>query len=163
MQMKAKGHGAEKGKKEEERGGGTDLRWLMWRFTVVLVGGGGSKRRCCRWRSTVSSPFVFPCFLFVFSFFSFSCSSFLSSSSGLIFFLSFGLFTLSSTLLCSPPSVFIGKTEGGGKTPYYPYPRGTWPGRPLYSRPEPPKGYVPFLLPPRGKQVGRLSRRLFEV
>jgi hypothetical protein len=64
--------------------------------------------------------------------------------------------------LSFPPFVFIGKTEGG-KTPYYPCPRGTWPTRPLCGRPEPPKGYVPFLLPPRGKQVGRLCRCLFEV
>ena len=42
--MKAKGEGAEKGKKEEERGGETDLQWLLWSLTVVLAGGGGSKR-----------------------------------------------------------------------------------------------------------------------
>ena len=107
MQMKAKGDGAEKGKKEEERGVGTDLQWLLWRLTVVLADGGGSKRRCCRWRWAVSPP-VFPCFLSVFSFLFFSCSFFLSSSSGLFFSGAFHpppLFVLS-------PSVFIGKTEG---------------------------------------------------
>jgi hypothetical protein len=33
----------------------------------------------------------------------------------------------------------------------------------MCSRPEPPKGYVPFILPPHGKQVGMLCRHLFEV
>jgi hypothetical protein len=51
----------------------------------------------------------------------------------------FSFFGLLSQL---PPSVFIGKTEGG-RTPYYPCPRGTWPGRPRCSHPEPPKGTSP--------------------
>jgi len=90
----------------------------------------------------------------------FSC---LSRPSFLPFFFSFFSF-FCPLFQFPPPSVFIGKTEGGGgKTPYCPCPRGTWLGRPLCGRPEPPKGYVPFLLPPRGKQVGRLCCRLFEV
>ena len=113
-------------------------------------------------------PLFFLSFSFLFSPFSslgsllsyvlLSLSSFLPP---LFFFFFFLLFL--SPFSVPPPSVFIGKTEGGGKTPYCPCPRGTWLGRPLCGRPEPPKGYVPFLLPPRGKQVGRLSRRLFEV
>jgi len=27
--------------KEEERGGGTDLRWLLWRLIIVPAGDGG--------------------------------------------------------------------------------------------------------------------------
>jgi len=83
----------------EVHGGARWWRWFQAALLSVVVDG--------------FFPLCLPLFsLCFFFFFSFSCSSFLSSSSGLIFFLSFGLFTLSSTLLCSPPSVFIGKTEG---------------------------------------------------
>jgi len=97
-------------------------------------------------------------FSFLFSPFSSLCSLLSRVLSSLSSFVPFFFSPFSVPFLNFPPSVFIGKTEGGGKTPYYPCPRGTWPGRPLCSRPEPPKGYVPFLLPPHGKQVGRLCR-----
>jgi hypothetical protein len=95
----------------EVHGGARWWRWFQAALLSVVVDG--------------FFPLCLPLFsLCFFFFFSFSCSSFLSSSSGLIFFLSFGLFTLSSTLLCSPPSVFIGKTEGRERQ-----------GQPMCSRP----------------------------
>jgi len=135
-----------------------------------------ASRRCCRRRRCccrggriavaggASPSSSFPSSVFFFHFLSFFLLFPLSVLSSLVFSRlsrpSFPFFfsPFSVPFLNFPPSVFIGKTEGGGKTPYYPCPRGTWPGRPLCSRPERPKGYVPFLLPPHGKQVGRLCR-----
>jgi len=98
----------------------------------------------------------------LFSFLFFLSLGFLFSSLSLFFF-SLSLFLFLSLFSQLPPFVFIGKTKGGGKTPYYPCPRGTWAGRPSCSRPELPKGYVPFFPPSRGKQVGMLCQRLFEI
>ena len=96
---------------------------------------------------------------FLYFFFSFSLSVFCSFYCLFFFSLSF---PFSVPFFSAPPSVFIGKTKGG-KTPYHPCPRGTWRGRPLCSRSELPKGYIPLLLPPCGKQVGMLCWRLFKV
>ena len=100
-----------------------------------------------------------------------SLSSVLRSLSAFLFFFFFRLFpSLFSSLLCS---VSLSRSFGLSlpsllRPLFFPFPcfyrqkqgRETWLGRPLCCRPEPPKGYIPFLLPPRGKQVG--CRRLFE-
>jgi len=95
----------------------------------------------------------FLCFFFSFLSFSRFFVLFTISSSSFFLFSFFCPFFLSF-----PPSLFIGKTEGA-KTPYYPCPRGTWAGRPLCSRPEQPKGYVPFLLRPHRDVVSRVFLR----
>jgi hypothetical protein len=107
MQMKTEGYGAAKGKKEEERGGGTDLRWLLWRLLVVLASGGEMAVDLGGVPSLFSPLFSFSSSLFFFftAFFPFLLvfSSFffsVSKASPLFFVPPFVL----------SPYVFIGKT-----------------------------------------------------
>ena len=96
------------------------------------------------------------------SFLCFSTFFFFSSSIFLFFFLSvlssFPLLFCSFLFLPSAlslPCIYRQKIEGRALLPLPS--RGTrigWPGRPHAAAPEPSKGYVPSIFPPRGKQVG---------
>ena len=141
--------GTQQEKEEGEKG---------WPAVAATVGcATGSDRRRRWWPVTLFffslSPLFYVLFLLFSSSFFFSFSplfSLLSSALYLSLGLSVSLFPLFSVLFFFPFPCFYRQKQG----------RETWLGRPLCCRPEPPKGYVPFLLPPRGKQVG--CRRLFE-
>jgi len=120
------------------RSGG--LRWL------------GSPVAKWQWLQAVIFLSSFLCFsAFFFSFLPLFFSSFFFRSSAPSLFCSAALPPLCFFFFCSLP-LYLWEKQG----------RETQ-GRPLCSRPEPPKGYVPSILPPRGKQVGMLCRCLFEV
>ena len=101
MQMKTKGYEVEKGKKEEERGGGIDLRWLLWRLPVVLAGdgdAGGEMTKKNRWQSFSLLSSVF---LLFFSVFLLPSPPFFFFWSSALCFFFFGLQSLSSLPSCS--------------------------------------------------------------
>jgi len=101
MQMKTKGYEAKKGKKEEERGGGIDLRWLLWRLPVVLAGdgdAGGEMMKKNRWQSFSLLSSVF---LLFFSVFLLPSPPFFFFWSSALCFFFFGLQSLSSLPSCS--------------------------------------------------------------
>jgi len=122
-------------------------RWGNWPAVAAGEAHGGA--RWWRWfqaalLSVAVDSFFPPCLplfsLCFFLFFFFSCSSFLSSSTGLFFsfFQSFHPLLYSLVL---PPSVFIGKTEGRERQ-----------GRPMCSRPTTAQGDASFCFSlPRGR------------
>jgi len=138
---------ATKEKKEEERGGRTDLWWPLWRLMVVLAGGsdadGGSRWRSFSLLSTTSLHFFSFLHLFFYSFF-------------VLVFCSFPLFFFFFLQLSSP--IFRGKI-GERKV-----------GAAIVQPPQkPPEGHIPsvFFHTVIGhgselRQVGALGRRLFE-
>ena len=101
---------AAKEKKEEERGGGIDLRWPLWRLMVVLAGGGdtgGEMAVAPGSGLSLFSPLLL-CIFFLF-FLCFSLLFFFRSSAHSLFCYAPSLFLF---FLLLPPFVFIGKNRG---------------------------------------------------
>jgi len=142
--------------RRKKKGRRADLWWLRPLAVLVEATGGGAGGS--RWPAVLFSFSLSPlCFFVLFStsfffffFFILPPLSFLFS-----FFCSLSFCFLSS-FFRRPPRFFFPFTcfyrQKQGK--------GTWLGRPLCCRPKQPKGYVPSILPPRGKHVG--CRRLLE-
>ena len=108
------------------------------------------------------------CSVFFFSL-SFLCFSLFSVSSSLVF--SFGVFPLLCSLSSLLLSRFVLSLDLLSSSIFFlllpcfyrQKIRETWLGRPLCCHPKPPKGYIPSILPPRGKQVDYVGVFLREM